>query len=702
MKRLIIIFVTIIFVFLFIGIVAELSAQIPKSPNKHSESSSFKSSNPYSVLMQKFANPATPPTISPESSSSKSKAKTQSKSKSDYSNSESIELMTPYDSGRNIFLKPIDTLTDRYGQKTRQQILKEKEKKENDSSYRAKGIIEEYEKDQQSYDEDKAKLIAIEKATSVTKKTDSPSGMIASSHKVMSDANYDKSQSNTDTLITQWEREVAKLMQSEPTDDNLAKIESFSLRIERRKQFLARQAEALQGADIFMMSPSLRLSKSFLDDGWCNLFDGKTLFGWRIQDAGFYGGGRFNVEHGEICSDPYHPGLLYTTNQFGDSTLMFEFCADKDAELFLLYRTSPNPRDLNTSCYTVVLNSSDVKRPRGTILGRVKLGNEQIRSIKKSAPSSDDGVEGDSNEVWQRVRFNCDAGSISCTIDNQMPTFLMDTNPIGRGYVGFLVTRGNVRFRNINWRPGTSISLFDGIEIDSIWRYRRDKITPTAVSSTMQIRGGPGVIETLETFSDFVLQFEYRITNISGKAGLFFRSNPREEMTGYELSLQAFPTRKDRDEIVGVDVGSFTGRMDGRYVGAEDMQWNYVTLSAVDRQFQSWVNGIPVCEMSDRSRAPKMITVVKAKDTVDGKEILEYAQPASDEFHAEGTIQFHLPTDNTNIDIRNIRITKIAPRNPKKQTFEDYKKTTWKSKIKEMEQIKKENKLDEQMRENKK
>jgi hypothetical protein len=277
----------------------------------------------------------------------------------------------------------------------------------------------------------------------------------------------------------------------------------------------------------------------------------------------------------------------------------------------------------------------------------------------------------------------------------------MDTNPIGRGYIGFLVTRGKARFRNIIGRPGTSISLFDGIEIDSSWRYRRDKITATTTNATMQLRGGPGVVETLDTFSDFVLQFEYRVMNVSGKAGLFFRSNPREEMSGNAVSLLTFPTRKDRDEIIGVDAGAFTGKKNGRFVGTEEVKWNYVTLSAVDRQFQTWINGIPVCETSDKRRTPKMITVVKAKDTVDGKEILDYSLPENDEFHIDGTIQFHLPTDNSNIELRNIKVSKIADRNPKKQTFEDHKKTTWKEKIKEQERIKNENKLDEIMRENK-
>ncbi|MDR2344540.1 MAG: DUF1080 domain-containing protein [Planctomycetaceae bacterium] len=729
MKR-INIFVTILFVIfvfaeLFVIFVSELSAQgsntiNPLSASKPAQSEvKHKSSNPYSILIQQLVNSSAEPLVSPDS-------KTNSNSGAD--DSEIPESIAPYDSGRNIFLD--------YGNSATEKDKRRNRKKENinitisqdAARIRAKEIILEYDPEQKSYEDDLAKLIAIDEATSVNKKkplakpnsisdsasdsvTNNPdisNGVIASLHGIMPNNNSTGAKIVTDSLIIQWERELVNLMKSEESDnksEKSEKIAALSLRIERRKQFLTRQAETLQGADVFVAPLTVKLSQRYLEDGWCNLFDGKTLFGWRIQESGFYGGGNFTVEKGEICSDPYRPGLLYTTNQFGDSTITFEYCTDDNAELFLLYRTSPNPHDLNTSCYTVVLNSSDPKRPRGTILGRVQLDREQLRSINKNSKSDNhdsDKTEKTSKEVWHRARFSCDGGSILCTIDNQLPTSLVDTNPIGRGYIGLLVTCGKVRFRNINWRPGAAFPLFDGIDINSSWRYKQNNLAISTNNMAIQLRNGPGIIETLDSFSDFVLQFEYKVINASSKAGLFFRSNVREERSGYEISLQNFPSRKDRDEFIGIDAGAFVGRKNGRYVGAEDMQWNYFTLNAVDRQFQTWINGIPVCEITDKNKLPKTFTLVKAKDTLDGKEILGYEIPQKDEFHLEGTIQFYLPSDNSNFEIRNIRITKIAKRNPKKQTFEDYKKSTWKAKIKENERIKEENKLNDEWKKNKK
>jgi hypothetical protein len=641
-----------------------------------------------------------------------------------------MESIAPYDSGRNIILDLEDNSVESEGRKTRKQIVHERAKKAIESKMsedaalsKARSIIGEYDPDRQSYESDLAKLMEIDIASlgrnnythqanglsinSVTKNpntSDNPNTPTRES-KTESESESESVTNNTsvtsDLLVTQWERKLAELMRSNESGDKSDEIAAITLRIERRKQFLARQAEMLIGADVFKIDSSVQLSQNYLDDGWCNLFDGKTLFGWRVQDNGFYGGGHFSVVNGEIHSDPKYPGLLYTTNQFGDSTISLEFCADENTELFLLYRTSPNPRDLHTSCYTIVLNSSDRKRSRGTILGRIKLDNEQSYLMNsKNNQNNSNEPEYEQNEVWHRVIIGCEGGALSCTIDRQLPTTLVDSSPIGRGYIGLLVTRGKTRFRNIMWRPRTSVLLFDGIDFDASWRYKRETVTVTTNRMTLQLRGGPGVIESLESFSDFMLQFEYRIANISGKAGLFFRANPRVEKSGYEISLQNFPTRKDRDDFFAIDAGSFVGRKSGRYVGAEDMQWNYFTLTAVDRQFQTWINGILVCEMTDKSKNPKMITVVNTKETVDGKEILDYMLPQKDEFHKNGTIQFYAPTDSSNIDIRNIRITKIAERSPKKQTIENDKKTTLKAKLKEEKRIENERKLDQKMRDN--
>ncbi|MDR1268183.1 MAG: DUF1080 domain-containing protein, partial [Planctomycetaceae bacterium] len=447
-------------------------------------------------------------------------------------------------------------------------------------------------------------------------------------------------------------------------------LDALKKRENDRKRWLQQRAEAERGAKLFQLSPSLQLKDKMLKEGWCLLFDGQTFFGWRTQKDGPYGGGRFTIANDEIQSDPQHPGLLYTTNQFGDSTFMFEFQAEENAEAFLLLRTPPNPRDLHSSCYAIVLNSADFTRPRGTVLGRQQLGTEQLKESKKTNSGT---------SRWHRLKAQFEVGRLQITVDQNEPIALLDTQPLGYGYAGLLVTKGKVRFRNLYWSPGSSMPIFDPISPEKFWRYRSDVVQlSTTRDLAMQLSGGPGVIETKNTFDNFILQLEYNIIFSSARTGLFLRSVPREEQSGYEISIQNFPKRQDRDQTVGVDVGSFRGQKNARYIRPEDHIWNYLTVVAVDRHFQTWVNGIPVCEMSDQYSLKT-----------------ENAQP--DHFLQSGTIQLLAPQAGTNIQFRNIRIMPIRPRFGKPQTFDDLTKTTWEELSKARKEREKEQNLDQKM-----
>ncbi len=447
-------------------------------------------------------------------------------------------------------------------------------------------------------------------------------------------------------------------------------------RAEARQRFLRNRSLAEEGANFFFISPNLRISEQYLKAGLCNLFDGQTFFGWRTQKEGPYGGGKFVIANQMICSDPEHPGLLYTTNQFGDATFQLDYQAEEGSEVFLLVRTSPNPTDLNSSCYAIVLNSADFQRPRGTIIGRHALSVEQLQKQDRDAKAAmaADGIP--PGKRWRKVKAQFDGAMLRVMIDKEEPVTLYEAKPPGCGYLGLLVTKGNARFQNLVWSPGSSISLFDGIDPTPDWRFQKEAVQWIATRDvTLRLTGGPGVVETKKTFDNFVLQLEYNMTFNSGRSGLFFRSTPREERTGYEISIQNFPTREDRAAMLGVDVGSFPGKKQGRYVRPEDQKWNYLTVVAVDRQFQTWVNGVPVCERS---------------------------VPVKDALLSSGTLQILAPNPSTNVQFRNIRITPIPPRSEKPRTFEDRAQTTYEEMSEQRKAIEREKRLDEEMKEKKK
>ncbi|MDR2114778.1 MAG: DUF1080 domain-containing protein [Planctomycetaceae bacterium] len=502
-----------------------------------------------------------------------------------------------------------------------------------------------------------------------------------------SDSSASSNSSNSPKLLTPdelFEQELkAQKIAAEALEDSEQKqreLEALKKRENDRKRWLQQRAEAEHGAKLFNLSPSLRLKDKMLKEGWCLLFDGQTFFGWRTQNEGPYGGGRFIIANNEIQSDPQHPGLLYTTNQFGDSTIMFEFLAEEDAEAFLLLRTPPNPKDLHSSCYTIVLNSANFTRPRGTVLGRQQPSTEQFKEQEKTRENTlQESVSSKKAARWHRLKAQFEAGRLQITVDQNEPIVLFDVKPLGYGYLGLLVTKGKVRFRNMYWLTGSSMPIYDPINPEKHWRYHGDVIQLSMTRDlAMQLNGGPGVVETKESFDNFVLQLEYNIIFSSARTGLFLRSIPREEQTGYEISIQNFPKRQDREQTVGVDAGSFRGKKNARYIRPEDHIWNYLTVVAIDRHFQTWVNGIPVCEMSDNRP-------LKAEDSKTGPFLLP------------GTIQLLAPQADTNVQFRNIRIMPVRPRFEKPQTFDDLTKTTWEELSKARKEREREQNLDKQM-----
>ncbi|GHT22551.1 hypothetical protein FACS189419_05270 [Planctomycetales bacterium] len=356
-----------------------------------------------------------------------------------------------------------------------------------------------------------------------------------------------------------------------------------------RRNWLKRRAEAEEGADFFIHP---KLKQNFLESGWCQLFDGYTSFGWNTQDTGHYAGGKFYFENEEIISDPYHPGLIYTKAQFNSIALRFEYCSEPDAEVFLLLKTPPNPDDLYTSCYTVVLNSAKASRSAGLLLGR------QDKGIGFDNMSR----QGDEKE-WRSVVLQMDATHLQVWIDRQSPTNYVDTHPIFSGHIGFLVAKGEARFRNVFWQPAAPVTLFDPENNPKkTWKSLQPeiKLTYSPETGIYRLSGGSGVVESLETFDNFVLQFEYFSAITSAANSLFIRSLPGIPQSGYEISLQNFPTKRDREQNVGTDAGAFRRIQDARYVRALDQNWNFVTVLASGRHFQTWVNGVPVCEITDK------------------------------------------------------------------------------------------------------
>jgi len=208
--------------------------------------------------------------------------------------------------------------------------------------------------------------------------------------------------------------------------------------------------------------------------------------------------------------------------------------------------------------------------------------------------------------------------------------------PLSVGHIAFLVAKGEARFRNIIWQPKQTVAVFDAEgRSDLPWRVSEEM--EMIGNNTDGFRLLSGSMESTDVFENYVLQMQYYQGSISGSSSLFVRALPGQQNTGYEVSLQNFPRRRDREseESVGVDAGSFRHLRDARYVRAQDLQWTYLTVAVMDRQLKTWVNGVPVCEIEDlRTRATK-----------------------TGPFLAPGTIRLTVPEGNTSFQFRRLTVS---------------------------------------------
>ena len=405
-----------------------------------------------------------------------------------------------------------------------------------------------------------------------------------------------------------------------------------------RQNHLERRRRDEVGANLFYFP---RLREPLLREGWCQLFDGHTSFGWRVQTEGTYGGGRFTFGQGEIVSDPERPGWVRTEVPFGDVHLQFDYWAEKDSEVFLLLNAPPDPVDLNTSCYTFVLHSSHTNRPRGLLLGQHRHGLS-LAELRTMRDTLDDPLSTEEG-TWHSVLVKIDGNNLQFWMDRRPAVTYFEQNPIPSGHIGFLVTKGQARFQNILWRPSQPIPIFDTASILGEIPWQRSEGGEFAGRDDTGFRLFSGTVETKKLYTNYMLQMQYRQGNNSGQSSLWVRAQPGQENTGYEISLQNIPRRVDRERAVGADAGGLLHIKDARYLRVQDQQWNYLTVVAMDRQIQTWVNGVPVCEIFDRR--------------TDRGNTLKDRQ--RDPFLEPGTIRFTVPPGNSEFQFRRLMVLPV-------------------------------------------
>ncbi len=323
-----------------------------------------------------------------------------------------------------------------------------------------------------------------------------------------------------------------------------------------------------------------RLTEAELDAGWISLFDGETMFGWRpVVDCDW----QIRDKSITVSSGPV--GLLRTTTQFSDYHLKLEFRADPLTNSGIFLHTPPKPKNPSVDCYELNIAPADNPFPTGSLVGRKKY----------------DGAKPDGK--WHTFDILVERGNVTIRLDDEELYTYVDPRPLGRGFIGLQHNQGAAAFRNVKLRPIGLKPLFNGTDLSGWTEYPdMDSVFRVTDDGDLNVRNGRGQLETTETYGDFVLQLDCITHAHNLNSGIFFRCIPGDTMMGYESQIHNGFKENDRTQPIDHGTGGIFRRQSARQVVADDKTWFHKTLIAEGPHIATWVNGVQVCDWTDRRK----------------------------------------------------------------------------------------------------
>lgn len=223
------------------------------------------------------------------------------------------------------------------------------------------------------------------------------------------------------------------------------------------------------------------------------------------------------------------------------------------------------------------------------------------------------GMIGDSVTNKQNVRGNTRVNVVGAI----RPVSLIDvTIPAGT----------QVRIKRAVLRPLNLGPIFNGKDLSG-WKVykgdpKREKSKWTVTKEGwLNVKDGPGDLQTEKQFDDFVLQFDCISNGKHLNSGVFFRCEPGRYQQGYEAQVNnnftVKPEKKytveehdpkthkliGKKTVMGAAVDFGTGaiyrRVPARKGIAKDGEWFTMTVVARGRRIATWVNGVQVVDWTD-------------------------------------------------------------------------------------------------------
>lgn len=387
----------------------------------------------------------------------------------------------------------------------------------------------------------------------------------------------------------------------------------------RAKELLVYWLLALGLTGGVVAQPPAAITSEESHEGWILLFDGGTLFGWQAVPEHTW-----QVSGGTLQAVPGQRAFLRSTSQFGDFALKCRFRAGPQTDAAVLAGLmGQDPPPDPATCYVVRLGSAG--GPEGSLAGR-----------KEAQPFP-------AQTKWRSLELAVEGGRVTVSLDGQQVLDYADPQPIRRGHVGFVCSRGSLALADVKLKPLGMKSLFNGKDLSGWKTYPELKsVASVTPEGWLRLQNGKGQIETEGQWADFTLQLEVFVNGDGLNSGVFFRSIPGEIWNGYESQIHNGFKGGDRSQPVDCGTGGIFRRQNARRVVADDRTWFCKTIHADGPHMAVWVNGYQVSDWTD-TRAPD-------------------ENPRRGLRLKAGTIILQGHDPKTDLFFRNIRIQALAPR----------------------------------------
>ncbi len=358
------------------------------------------------------------------------------------------------------------------------------------------------------------------------------------------------------------------------------------------------QAQQTPIAESGKQASAKMLSAKQIAEGWIQLFDGTTDYGWKPC-----GEAKWTAADGALVSEAGPPGALCTTTEFSDGTLHFE-CSHGHA---------------GKAGIAVYALAEDVLDPK----------NGPVFSF------------GSRSKNWISYDLIFHGDEIELRVDGKTSSIL-EGKYRDRGYIGLLTDgQGTVKYRNIRFHPTGLKSVFNGKDLTGWIAPEGNKsVFSVTKEGWLNLKGGRGDLQTIAQWGDFVLQIDVYTNGDHLNSGVFFRAEQGKFEQGYEDQIRNQWEGDDRTKPVDYGTGAVYNRMPVRRVVSSDREWFTMTLIAHGTHIGSWVNGVMVCDFTDR-RPPDQVNARKGARTKAGVISLQGHEP------------------DTDLNFRNIRIVEL-------------------------------------------